>query len=130
MCNDTSLMKAPNARKKYWVLVKDQATCMKRSYFVKNKDNQVQHIIDIIKEINQMNNRKVQFIRCDNAEENKTLETECKKEGLGIKLEYTTRNTPQHNRQAERSFATLYGKIQAMLQAAGMKQSKKERYWI
>ena len=62
LCIDTSSMKTPNARKKYWVLVKDQATCMKWSYFVKNKDNQVRHIIKPIKEINQMNNQKVRFI--------------------------------------------------------------------
>ena len=97
MCIDTSSMKTPNARKKYWVLVKDQATCMKWSYFVKNKDNQVQHIINLIKEINQMNNRKVQFIQCNNSGENKTLEAKRKKEGLGIKFKYTTSNTPQHN---------------------------------
>ena len=77
-----------------------------------------------------MNNRKVRFIQCDNAGENKTLEAKCKKEGLGIKFEYTARNTPQHNGKIERSFATLYRKIQAMLQVAGMKQYEKERYWI
>ena len=77
-----------------------------------------------------MNNHKVLFIQCNNSGENKTLEAECKKEGLRIKFKYTARNTPQHNRQVKRSFATLQRKIGAMLQAAGMKQSKKERYWI
>ena len=94
---------------------------------MKKKDNQFQHIIYLIKEINQMNNQKGRFIRCDNARENKTLKAKCKKERPGIKFKYTARNTPQHNRHVERSVATLKVKIQTMLQAAGMKQSEKER---
>ena len=128
LCIDTSSMKTSQKYKRFWVLVEDQATCMKWSYFVKNKSDQVKQIVDLIKEINGIKNRKVAYIRCDNAGENKTLEEECKKEGLGITFEYTARNTPQQNGQVERSFATLYGKIRSMLRAAGMTQTEKERY--
>ena len=130
LCIDTSSMKTSKKNKRFWVLVEDQATCMKWCYFVRNKDDQVRHIIGLIKDINGLRNRKVRYIRCDNAGENKTLEYECRKEGLGITFEYTARNTPQQNGQVERSFATLYGKVRAMLSATGMTQAEKERYWI
>jgi len=53
-----------------------------------------------------------------------------KRLGIGIKLEYTARNTPQQNGQVERLFATLYGKIQSMLRDANMSEKDKEIYWI
>ena len=49
---------------------------------------------------------------------------------MGIKFEYTARNTPQQNGQVERSFATLYGKIRSMLRDANMSKKDKEIYWI
>ena len=60
--------------------------------------------------------------------ENKLLEHKCEKEGLRIKFKYTARNMPQQNGQVERSFATLYGKMRAMMNAAGMTQTQKEKY--
>ena len=49
--------------------------------------------------------------------ENHSLEKEYRRQGLGIKFKFTAKNTPQHNSQVERSFATLFGKIQAMMRA-------------
>jgi len=131
LCIDISSIKTELINnKKFWVLVKDQATCMKWSFFVKQKSDQVQPIIDLIREINSMKNQCVKYIRCDNTGENYLLETECKKQGLPVKFEFTSRNTPQQNGQVERSFATLYSKICAMMNAARMNQQEKEKYWI
>ena len=129
LCIDISSVKTSKANKKFWVLVEDQASCMKWSFFVRNKDEQVEPIIDLIKEIHTTTERVVSFIRCDNAGENKLLEKQCRKEGLGITFEYTARNTPQQNGQVERSFATLYSKIRAMLRAANMTKKEKEKLW-
>ena len=70
---------------------------MKWSYFVPKKDEQVELVIGLIKQINGINNCKVEFIRCDNAGENKSLEKACIEKGLNIAFEYTSRNTPQQN---------------------------------
>ena len=58
----TSLVNVSTGNKKFWVLVEDQATCMKWSFFVKKKDCQVNPIVDLIKEINRKKNRKVLYI--------------------------------------------------------------------
>ena len=53
-------------------------------------------------------NIAVMHICCDNSGENYALEKSCKREGLGIKFEFTAPNTPQQNGRAERKFATLF----------------------
>ena len=102
---------------------------MKWSYFVPKKDEQVELVIGLIKQINGMNNCKVEFIRCDNTGENKSLEKACIEKGLNIIFEYTSRNTPQQNGQVERAFATLYRKMRAMMKSANFTESEKERFW-
>ena len=129
LCIDTSSVKTSKSLQRFWVLVEDQATCMKWSFFVRNKDDQVSWIMELIEEIESNTKRKVRYIRCDNAGENKTLEREIKKKRKSIAFEYTSRNTPQQNGQVERSFATLYGKIRAMLRDARMTKGQKDRYW-
>ena len=62
LCIDTSSVNVSTGKKKFWVLVEDQATCMKWSFFVKKKDSQVNPIVDLIKEINGKKNWKVSYI--------------------------------------------------------------------
>ena len=56
LCIDISSVKTKMAMKKFWVLIEDQAMCMKWSYFVNQKSNQVKPIVNLIKEINGMKN--------------------------------------------------------------------------
>jgi hypothetical protein len=60
----------------------------------------------------------VKVIRCDDAGENKVLELRCIHAQLGINFEYTGPGTPQYNGRVERKFATLYGCVRTMLNAA------------
>ena len=127
---DISSVKTPSSvRKQFWLLVIDQATSMKWSFFIPKKSDQVDHLISLVKEINQEKGKRVEFIRCDNAGENKSFEAECKKEGLNITFEYTARNTPQQNGQVERAFATLYGRMRAMMKQAGFSDNEKQKFW-
>ncbi len=71
----------------------------------------------------------VKYIRCDNAGENVALEMACKQEGLGIKFEYTAPGTPQQNGRVERKFATMYGKVRAMLNDAKLTAALRKKLW-
>ena len=54
-------------------------------------------------------------IRYDNADENEKLEENVIDKNMKITFEYKEAGTPQQNGVAERAFATLYGRIRAML---------------
>jgi transposase InsO family protein len=66
-------------------------------------------INELVGFINGMRDRKVKFIRCDNAGENTKAEAVLNKEGHGIKFEFTAPGTPQQNGKVERKLATLMG---------------------
>jgi hypothetical protein len=85
-----------------------------------NKNVQANILLDFIKDIQVKQNKNVKHIRCDNAGENSTLETLLHKEGFGIIFEYSARSTPQQNGKVERAFATLYGRMRAMMLTARM----------
>ena len=68
-------------------------------------------------------------IRCDNADENISLEELCSTEGLGIDFEHTARNTPQHNGRIQRTFQTLFGRVKAMLNHAGIPSGIRQGTW-
>ena len=97
------------------------------SYFLKAKSETAEIIPKLMM---QMLTKGLQpkYIRCDNAGENTKADKLCQSLGLGITFEYTARNTPQQNGQVERSFATLYGKMRAMMRSAKMTEAEKERY--
>ena len=63
--------------RKNWLLVVDEATNFKWSYFLRKKSDQVEVLTGLIKKLKN-NGKKVKMIRCDNAGENKALEKECK----------------------------------------------------
>ena len=75
------------------------------------------------------NDWSVRFIRCDNAGEHRTLEMACDKEGLNITFEYTPPGSPQYNGVVERAFPTVYGKMRANFNAAGIKEDKQKLIW-
>jgi hypothetical protein len=71
----------------------------------------------------------VKIIRCDDAGENKALENQCIQAQLGIDFEYTGPGTPQFNGRVERKFATLYGRVGTMLNAASLPKDLREGVW-
>ena len=64
--------------------------------------------------------KPVEFIRCDNAGENKQLEETTKRPmyQLGISFEYTARATPEQNSRVEKSIDTKYNRTRACLDFA------------
>ena len=88
----------------------DEATKYKKSFFLRNKNEQVKPIIDWIEVLNARHEIQVKTIRCDNAAENKVLETESGNNDLGIIFEYTAPGTPQQNGVVERAFVMCQSK--------------------
>ena len=72
---------------------------------------------------------KVQFIRCDNAGENHSCQQKAFNEGMGLTFEFASRSTPQHNGRIERKFHTLYGRLNAMLNQAGLPKGIRKGIW-
>ena len=64
---------------------------------MKQKNEQVEPIIDWIKALKARHEIQVKIIRCDNAGEHKILERESDKNELGIIFEYTAPGTQQQN---------------------------------
>ena len=86
---------------KHWALMVDEATRYKKSFFLKKKNDQIEVIIDWLKELKNKYKIKVQQIRMDNAGENKMLARCRDKNEMGIKFEYTAPGTLQQNRVVE-----------------------------
>jgi hypothetical protein len=75
-------------------------------------------------------NTTVKYIRCDNAGENLTLQEELQAdEHINVQFEFTAPHTPQKNGKVERKFATLWGKVRAMLNAAKLPWNIRNRLW-
>ena len=94
---------------KHWALMVDEATKYKKSFFLKKENDQIEVIIDWLKELKTKYKIKVQRIRMDNAGENKMLAKSCDHNEMGIKFEYTAPGTPQQNGVVERAIVTLIG---------------------
>jgi hypothetical protein len=103
---DTSSVKTKSfGGSKFWLLVVDDCTDVAWSAFLRKKSDQVDRIVELIKDLATKHKTTVKYIRCDNAGENGSLERECAKQGLGIQFEYTGPGTPQFNGRVERKFA-------------------------
>jgi len=63
---------------KYWLLVLDDTTGYCWSLFLKSKDKVSEKIIELVKEQHQMQVK----IRCDNADENNSVDANSKKKDL------------------------------------------------
>ena len=105
-----------------WVMLVDEATKYKKSFFLKKKNEQVEPIIDWIKALKARH-------RCDNAGENKVLERESDKNELGIIFESAAPGTPQQNGVVERAFVTVMGRARAMMNYAGFTMAKTQQLW-
>ena len=127
---DISSMRKPSmGGRQHWVMLVDEATKYKKSFFLKKKNEQVEPIIDWIKALKARHKIQVKIIRCDNAGENKVLERESDKNELGIIFEYTAPGTPQQNGVVERAFVTVMGRARAMMNHAGFTMANREQLW-
>jgi hypothetical protein len=129
MIDTSSVKKVSFGSSKFWLLAIDDCTDMCSSTFLRKKSDQVDHLITLLKDLKAKNQLVVKLIRCDNAGENKTLQKKCEKEGLGIQFEYTAPGTPQLNGRVERKFATLYGRVRAMLNGAHLTTDLRHGLW-
>ena len=73
--------------------------------------------------------KKVSFVRCDDAGENKSLEQLCKQLSMGVQFEFSGPRTPQRNGRVEQKFQTLFGQVRAMLNGAGIKDKIRAGIW-
>ena len=106
----------------------DDCTDYAWSFFLKQKSETKDIIIDLIKQLKQAYDINVKTIQCNNSGENNALQRICKQEGLSITFEYTAPGTPQQNGRVERRFPTLYGQVRDMLQNIGGSINNK-RLW-
>ena len=113
----------------HWVMLVDETTKYKKSCFLKKKSEPADPIIDWIKALKARHKIQVKIIRCDNAGENKVLESESDNNELGINFEYTAPGTPQQNGVVERAFVTVMGRARAMMNLAGFTMAKRQQLW-
>ena len=128
MSSDISSIRTDSSTgRKYWLLVVDNYTGMKWSFFLRTKDEQADVLVSFVKQIPLK--YMIERWRFDNAEENKATQKAFEENKFGIKVEFTACETPQQNGTVERAFATLYGRVCAMFIEAGFETLKKEQYW-
>ena len=113
---------------RYWLLIMDDKTGFLWTYFLHKKSDTSEVMINLITHLDKQG-VKVKYIRCDNAGEHLSFQEACNRKGLGITFEFTSRATPQHNGRVERKFQTLYNKIKAMLNYAGITPSMRKGLW-
>jgi hypothetical protein len=85
------------------------------SYFLRAKSELKEGILDLVKEL-----RNVKFLRVNEAGENFALEKLCKQQNFNVKFEFSGPRTPQRNGKVGQDFQTLYGRIRAMFNDAGI----------
>ena len=126
---DSSSVKQESAGgSKYWILFVDEATGFKKSYFAKKKSEMCQ-IGEKFLCFLEKKGITVKKFRCDDAGENKVFGNWVEKSKYNIEMEYTGAATPQHNGVVERAFATLTGRMRAMMKAAKLSENLKYKLW-
>jgi hypothetical protein len=134
----SSVQQATYGGSKYWMLVVDEFSDMCWSAFLNAKSELPQRMSELVKRLktyqqidvkNIICRIQVKNVRCDNAGENKKFQKLCEKIGLPINFEYTGPGSPQFNGPVERKFATLYGKVRAMLNAANLPLAIRNGIW-
>ena len=73
----------------------------------------------------------MRHIRLDNAGENKDLQNKCNESNdlNNIKFKFTPRDTPQYNGKIERKFQTIYNRVRANCEAAGLTKKLRNKSW-
>ena len=71
----------------------------------------------------------VKIFRCDNVGENEKFKEKLIELGKNIKMEFSVPGTPQQNGIVERAFATMYGRVRAMMNYAKFEGELHKKLW-
>jgi hypothetical protein len=120
----------PNATKANWRIMVDERTRLKFSDFYANNNEMVEPTCEQFVRWKQTQ-KPVTYLRLDNAGENKLLQSQCDSKDwkLGIKCEFTARDTPQQNSLAEVSLATIANCERSMMARANIPYKIRFRLW-
>lgn len=114
-------------KSRYWLKAVDEYTRKSFDFFMQHKSEVSTKTDQLLTKLNGLG-IKVEFIRCDNAGENKKkLEQVCDKHG--VTLEYTAPHTPQMNGVVERRFAVDTNKALALMIAADLTTDMEQFLW-
>ena len=114
---------------KYWLIIEDEFSKMKWSYFLRRKSDNTKKIEDHIMMLETELGVRVESIRCDNSGENLNIEKSLRESNLKSKIEFTSPHTPEQNGCVERSFGYLYSYIRSTLNGVELKGFKRECLW-
>ncbi|MGL4342651.1 MAG: reverse transcriptase domain-containing protein, partial [Lactococcus lactis] len=104
---------------KNWLLIQDEFTKFIWSKFLKLKSDLPQTMLEWTTGEEKKGSMVVSKYRCDNAPEHYTFQQLIKSEVQTHKtFQFTAPHTPEHNGRVERKYATLFGKVRAMLNEA------------
>jgi transposase InsO family protein len=118
--------KTPSGNK-FWVMVVDDYSRKKWSFFAANKSDLATTIEPLLTLLAGFK-LHVKYIRCDNAGENvKHLKGLCDQKG--IQTEFTAPYTPQMNGVVERGFVTVRDSALAMMLDAGLTDEQQGKLW-
>lgn len=109
---------------RYFMLIKDEATSFRFTYFLKSKDEAYAHLKSLVPLVKNMNGTQIKFFRFDNGREffnRKVLINLLKTEG--IQFEGITPYTPEQNGRIERDNRTVQESARTMLIASGLPKS-------
>ncbi|GJX35736.1 putative ribonuclease H-like domain-containing protein [Tanacetum coccineum] len=101
--------------KKYCLVITDDYSRFNWVFFLATKDETSELLKNFIKEIENLVDKKVKIIRCDNETEFKNKVMDDFYREKGIKREYSVARTPQQNGVAERRNRTLIEAARTML---------------
>jgi hypothetical protein len=113
---------------KFWLLVMDEFTKMKWSFFLKRKSDLVNTMMHFSQDALKIG-IKIEYFRCDNSGENMAFKKRHDASTFKAIFEFTAPYTPEQNGTVERAFPTLFGKTRAMLNAAGLPKWLRDRLW-
>ena len=111
----------------YWLLIVDDFTGKLWSCFLEKKKDIGKALTPILQRL-QATNRKTEFLRCDNAGENKAYLTKACDE-YGIKMEFTAPHTPKQNGKVERGFVYTRDRALAMMIDARLTEEFQKLFW-
>jgi hypothetical protein len=121
------------AGSKYWLKMVDEFSNKSFDKYIKTKDQLPEEVRKLLTMLFGKG-YEVKFLRCDNGGENISPELKGICEGgLGngrfVQIEYTSRDTPQHNGIVERRFATDGQRALAMMLDRNWSEATRHRMW-
>ena len=102
---------------KFWLLFVDERTRYKKSYFLSSKSQMAKKGMEYI-HFMETYNIKITTFRCNNAGKNIKFKEKLVEIGKKINIKFSAPNNPQQNRIIKRAFATLYGRVQSIMNHA------------